>query len=141
RTAWGRQVPGAGRCSRSSARTGRCTSRTTTWGRCTRSATRAEPPTNPRWGHNVGMRTPEEYRESLRDGRRIFYRGQKVDDVTTHPVLRTAIDHAAIDYAMAHDPTFRELAVAEEGWSRYFSIPRSAEDLLRRSRLVEAGTR
>jgi 4-hydroxybutyryl-CoA dehydratase/vinylacetyl-CoA-Delta-isomerase len=87
------------------------------------------------------LRTPEEYKASLRDGRRVFYRGQPVSDVTVHPVLGIAVEHAAIDFAMPHDPAFRELAVSPEGCSRYFQVPRSAEDLLARSRLIEAGTR
>jgi aromatic ring hydroxylase len=64
-----------------------------------------------------------------------------VDDVTTHPVLRVAVEHAALDYRMAEDPRFRDLAVDEAGYSRYFRIPASADDLLRRSALIEAATR
>ena len=87
------------------------------------------------------LRSPAEYRESLRDGRRVYYRGQPVEDVTTHPVLRCTVDHAALDYEMAEAPEHRELAVAPEGYSRYFQVPRSADDLLARSALIEAGTR
>ena len=47
------------------------------------------------------MRTAHEYRESLRDGRTVYYEGQRVHDVTTHPILRIAVDHAALDYVMA----------------------------------------
>ena len=71
-------------------------------------------------------RTPEEYRESLRDSRRVFYRGEEVEDVTTHPVLRHAVEHASLDYKMAEDPAHRALAVAEDGYSRYFHVPRSS---------------
>ena len=28
------------------------------------------------------------YLESLRDGREVWYRGQRIEDVTTHPVFR-----------------------------------------------------
>jgi len=87
------------------------------------------------------LRTPDEYRESLRDNRTIFYRGEPVDDVTTHPVLRHAVDHASLDYKMAEDPQLRKLAVADAGYSRYFHVPRSGEDLLARSALIEAATR
>src|SRR5918912_4601314 len=87
------------------------------------------------------LRTPEEYRESLRDGRRVFYRGERVSDVTAHPVFRVAIDHAAADYRMAEDPKYRDLAVAEDGYSRYFKVPTTADDLLKRSALIEAATR
>jgi 4-hydroxybutyryl-CoA dehydratase / vinylacetyl-CoA-Delta-isomerase len=87
------------------------------------------------------LRTPEEYRESLRDGRTVFYRGEKVADVTSHSVLRHAVDHASLDYAMAEDPELRKLAVTEEGYSRYFRVPGSSEELLARSALIEAATR
>jgi 4-hydroxybutyryl-CoA dehydratase/vinylacetyl-CoA-Delta-isomerase len=87
------------------------------------------------------LRSPEEYRESLRDGRRVFYRGEAVDDVTTHPVFRHAVEHASLDFAMAHDPGKRALAVTDDGYSRYFHVPRSGDDLLARSALIEAATR
>jgi 4-hydroxybutyryl-CoA dehydratase / vinylacetyl-CoA-Delta-isomerase len=87
------------------------------------------------------LRTPDEYRESLQDGRSVFYRGEKVEDVTTHPVLRHAVDHASLDYKMAEDPALRDLAVTDAGYSRYFHVPRSSEDLLARSALIEAATR
>lgn len=86
------------------------------------------------------LRTVEQYIDSLRDGRRVFYRGERIEDVTTHPVFRTAIDHAAIDFRMAEDPAWRDLAVVD-GHSRYFHIPRNSEDLLRRSALIEGATR
>lgn len=87
------------------------------------------------------LRSEAEYRESLRDGRRVYYRGERVDDVTEHPVFRAAVEHASLDYRMAHDPRYRELAVTEAGYSRYFQVPQSAEDLLARSALIEAATR
>ncbi|MBI3971373.1 MAG: gamma-aminobutyrate dehydratase [Chloroflexi bacterium] len=86
------------------------------------------------------LRTPEQYLESLRDGRRVYYRGRRVEDVTTHPVIGIAARHAAIDYEMAEDPAYRDLAVVD-GVSRYFVPPRNADDLLARSRLIETATR
>jgi 4-hydroxybutyryl-CoA dehydratase/vinylacetyl-CoA-Delta-isomerase len=89
------------------------------------------------------MRSREEYIESLRDGREVYFRGQRVADVTTHSEIRLAIDHAAIDYDMAHDAAWRALAVAEENgtpYSAYFKLPLSCSDLLDRSRLIETAT-
>src|SRR5262245_21113322 len=97
-----------------------------------------------REGARVALRTPEQYVESLRDGRVIYFRGQRVDDVTRHPRLAKAVRHAAIDYRMAEDPRFRELAVVERDglrYSRYYAMPRDAENLRLRSRLIEAATR
>ena len=91
------------------------------------------------------MRTAHEYRESLRDGRTVYYEGQRVHDVTTHPILRIAVDHAALDYEMAEDDRYRSLAVVPRPgggeMSRFFAIPTTAEDLLARSELIETGTR
>ena len=87
------------------------------------------------------LRSADEYRESLRDGRRVFYRGERVADVTTHDVFRHAVEHASLDYRMAHDGRYRELAIGADGYSRYFTVPGTAEDLLARSALIEAATR
>jgi aromatic ring hydroxylase len=87
------------------------------------------------------LRTSADYRASLRDGRRIFYRGKAVEDVTTHPVFSLAINHAALDFEMAHEPRYRDLAVGPDGHSRYFHVPSGADDLLARSALIEQSTR
>lgn len=89
----------------------------------------------------MALRTPEQYRESLRDGRRVFYRGERVPDVTAHPVLGLAVGHAMLDYQMAESEQHRDLAVSPDGCSRYFEVPRTAEDLLARSALIESATR
>ncbi len=93
----------------------------------------------------AGMRNASEYRASLRDGRTVYFDGERVPDVTAHPVLRVAVDHAALDYEMAEDPRYRDLAVAPRPgggvMSRYFAFPTSAQDLLRRMELVETSTR
>jgi aromatic ring hydroxylase len=97
--------------------------------------------THARESSRATLRTAAEYRESLRDGRRVFYRGEAVDDVTTHPVFSLAVEHAAIDFEMAHDTRYRDVAVGPDGYSRYFHVPRSSEDLLARSALIEQSTR
>ena len=92
----------------------------------------------------MGLRTAEQYKSSLRDGRAVFFRGEKVADVTTHPVIGIAVEHAALDYRMAHDPKYRELAVVKEGadeYSRYYHVPQNGDDLLKRSALIAASTR
>ena len=89
------------------------------------------------------LRTAAEYVESLRDGRTVYFRGRRVDDVTTHPVISVAVRHASIDYQLADDPQHRDLCrVAEDGaeYSRYYQIPRTPDDLLKRSRLIELAT-
>ena len=93
----------------------------------------------------MALRTPQEYRASLQDERVIYYKGERVKDVTTHPVLGVAVQHASIDYAMAENPRYRDLAVVHdpqtgEAISRYFLLPRSSDDLLKRSQLIETAT-
>lgn len=66
-----------------------------------------------------------------------------MEDVTKHPDLGRGARHAAIDFALAEDPRYRNLAVVEENgeaYSSYYRIPRSVEDLQQRSRLIEEGT-
>jgi aromatic ring hydroxylase len=91
------------------------------------------------------LRTADEYRAGLDDGRSLHYQGQNVADINDVPDLRVAVDHAALDYDLARDPAHRDLAVAVdpqtgEEYSAYYRIPRSPEDLLSRCRLIEAGT-
>jgi aromatic ring hydroxylase len=90
------------------------------------------------------LRTPEEYVQSLRDDRVVYFRGRRVTDVTEHPVISVAVQHAAIDYRLAEEPAHRDLAVVAgpDGapCSRYYQIPRTAEDLRARSALIELAT-
>jgi 4-hydroxybutyryl-CoA dehydratase / vinylacetyl-CoA-Delta-isomerase len=93
----------------------------------------------------MALRSADEYRASLRDGRRVWYRGRPVTDLLGDPELRVAIDHAALDYEVGHDPVHRDLAVAKdpdsgEEYSAYYQLPRSSDDLLARSRLIETVT-
>ena len=57
------------------------------------------------------LRTVEQYKDSLKDDRQVYFRGQRIPDVTAHPLVQTAIDHEATDYRLMHDPEYRELAV------------------------------
>ena len=94
----------------------------------------------------MSLRTLAQYRDSLRDQRTVYFRGQRITDVTQHPLLQVAIDHEATDYRLMHDPAFRDLAVVRhpengEEMSRYFLPPRSPEELLKRSELIETACR
>ena len=93
----------------------------------------------------MGLSTADQYRASLRDGRTLWYRGRRVPDILEEPDLRVAVDHAALDYEIGHDPLYRDLAVAKDPdtgceHSAYYAIPHSADDLLARSRLIETVT-
>jgi 4-hydroxybutyryl-CoA dehydratase/vinylacetyl-CoA-Delta-isomerase len=91
----------------------------------------------------MGLRTPQQFLSALRDGREVYYRGQRVTDVTAHPELGVAARHAAIDFELAEDPKYRNLATRRDGdreYSTYYHIPHSTKDLLDRSKLIETGT-
>src|SRR4051794_14851643 len=97
------------------------------------------------YGNGMALRSPADYRAALDDGRRLHYRGRPVEHINDVPDLRVAVDHAAIDYELAEDPEHRDLAVVTdpdtgEEHSAFYRIPRSADDLLHRSRLIEATT-
>jgi len=91
----------------------------------------------------MGLRTPKQFLEGLRDAREVYYRGMRVEDVVEHPELGVAARHAAIDFDLAESPKYRDLAVFREGseeYSGYYRIPRDAQDLIARSKLIEVGT-
>ncbi len=91
----------------------------------------------------MALRTVEQFLSGLRDGREVYYRGQRVPDVTEHPELGVAARHAAIDFQLAENPKFQQLAKRREGnsvYSTYYHIPCCAQDLLDRSKLIETGT-
>lgn len=92
----------------------------------------------------MALRTASQYLEGLRDGRRVYYRGRRVDDVTTEPDFRASIGHCSLDFELAEDPELHDLAVAKdpdgEDMSAFFRIPRSAEHLADRSKLIGALT-
>ena len=87
----------------------------------------------------MGLKTPEQYVESLHDGRVIYWDGERIDDITTHPRFRIPIAITAKDYDY-RDAELGELRsyMTEEGGAahRIFQIPRSAEDLAKRIELL-----
>jgi 4-hydroxybutyryl-CoA dehydratase / vinylacetyl-CoA-Delta-isomerase len=91
----------------------------------------------------MGLRTPAQFLEALRDRREVYYRGERVKAVPDHPELGVAARHAAIDFQFAEDPKFRGIAVHREGndeYSAYYRIPRDSGDLLGRCKLIETAT-
>jgi len=94
----------------------------------------------------MALRKPEDYLEGLRDGRVVYYRGERVEDVTTHPALGRGARHTAIDFRLALHPAHQGLVLADDPEtgqriSRYFVIPRTSHDLLLRRQLIETVTR
>ena len=81
------------------------------------------------------MRTGAEYREALRDGRRVWIMGEGlIDDVTVHPATRAMVDEYVAWYDRHFDPAWRDtvLGPADSGESRTpwaFTLPTSSDDL------------
>lgn len=62
------------------------------------------------------IRTGQQYRDSLGDGRRVFVNGERVADVTTHPMFKPLVDIRARIFDMAHDPaTAPVMTVRQDG--------------------------
>lgn len=92
----------------------------------------------------MALRTKQQYREGLKDGRVVYYRGERIEDVTTHEHLGTAVEHTALDFELAEDEEHRSLFTYtdDEGThSRYFKRPENAQDLLNRREMIETSTR
>jgi aromatic ring hydroxylase len=89
------------------------------------------------------LRTSNEYLDSLRDGRSVYYRGKRVDDVTSHEILRIPVKHASMLYEF--EQKFPELAVYHDPEmgpvSAFYKIPRGVDDLLKRHELIQKSTR
>lgn len=60
------------------------------------------------------IRTGEQYRDSLRDGREIWINGERVEDPSTHPQIKPVVDARAYIYDMQHDPKTKAAMTYEE---------------------------
>lgn len=76
------------------------------------------------------MKTGAEYRQSLRDGRKVYFQGELVEDPFCHPRLRRAAEWIADTYDRFHDTDPTAI-------NPLFQVPRSPEDLRRRIPLLE----
>lgn len=82
-------------------------------------------------------RTGEDYLAALKDGREVWYDGERVKDVTTHAAFRNTVRSFAHLYDMTHDADTRDVltVVSPETGTRIhhaYQVPRSREDLVAR---------
>ena len=88
------------------------------------------------------LRTGEQYRESLRDGRQIWIDGEKVKDPTKHPAFKPIIDIRARIYDMAHEQgtkevmSYRDPVTGQENNIGY-KLPHTQEDWQAKRRAVD----
>ena len=94
----------------------------------------------------MATRSVEDYKAGLNDGRTLFFKGDRVEDVTRHPDLGVGVEHASLDFALAEDAAYRDLMTSKipdtgETISRYFVSPTNTNDLLKRREMIETSTR
>jgi 4-hydroxybutyryl-CoA dehydratase / vinylacetyl-CoA-Delta-isomerase len=81
----------------------------------------------------MGLKTPEEYVESLRDGRVTYWGGEEISDITQHPRFSVPIALTAEDYKYDAPNGVGALRryTTEDGSEahRIFQIPRTEKDL------------
>ena len=64
------------------------------------------------------LRTGEQYREGIRDGREVWIEGERVKDVTRHPAFKPIVDVKARMYDMAHEAAHRDVMSYQDGAQR-----------------------
>ena len=79
------------------------------------------------------MRTKEEYLNSLKDGRKVYFKGQLVEDIATHPILKFAALHAAKLFEYP-DRLYEDSSLGKI--SKFFKVPIGSQDLLERHKLI-----
>ena len=92
------------------------------------------------------MRTGAEYRQALRDGRRVWVMGEGlVEDVTTHPATRAMVDEYVAWYDLHLDPAWQQIAIRSPDarteripWA--YVVPKSVDDLVGMGRFFSATT-
>ena len=93
----------------------------------------------------MALRTPQQYLESIKDGRVVYCNGERVPDVTKHPILQICNNWVAMDYVMNLDPRYQALLteVDADGERVSFALvpQRSREDLLRLREVVKLWAR
>jgi 4-hydroxyphenylacetate 3-monooxygenase len=88
------------------------------------------------------LRTGEEYRDSIRDGRKVYINGEKVEDVTTHPMFKPIVDQRAMIFDLAHqESTQATMTYADEKTGELNAIgnrlPMTQEDWWDKRRAVD----
>lgn len=93
----------------------------------------------------MAIKTPHQYVESLKDGRVVYCNGERIKDVTQHPILKICRDWVAMDYVIENDPRYQDLVTEkdEEGERVSFALmpQKSRKDLIRLREVVKLWAR
>ena len=89
------------------------------------------------------IRTGNEYRESLKDGREVWIDGERVKDLSTHQAFKPIIDVRSRMYDMAHEAQFQEQLTyrdneTDELNTIYHKPPRTREDWHKKDMALDA---
>ncbi len=60
------------------------------------------------------IRSGEEYRQSIRDGRQVWINGERVRDVVSHPMFKPMVDVRARIYDMAHEAAYAPVVTCRD---------------------------
>jgi len=92
------------------------------------------------------MRTGAEYREALRDGRKVFVMGEgQVEDVTTHPATRAMVEQYVAWYDRHFDPIWADTLLTppdstgnRQPWA--YALPTTSEQAIAIGRAIQTTT-
>jgi len=89
------------------------------------------------------IRTGDEYRNSLQDDREVWMNGERVSDVTTHPMFKPLVDVRARIYDMQHDPETQDAMTyqddgANEPCAIGLKLPYTQDDWALKRKSVDA---
>jgi 4-hydroxyphenylacetate 3-monooxygenase len=87
------------------------------------------------------IRTGEQYRDSIRDDREVWINGERVKDVTRHPLFKPAVDNRARIYDMQHEAATCDVMTYEEKGERHAignKLPYTQADWTAKRKAVDA---
>jgi 4-hydroxyphenylacetate 3-monooxygenase len=89
--------------------------------------------------------TGAEFLESVRHGRDVYFDGERVKDLTTHPAFRNSVRSIARLYDALHDPKTKDVLTTptESGGftHKFFKVARSREELVAQKNAIAAWSR
>ena len=88
------------------------------------------------------IKNAPDYMKSLRKlNQVVYYKGKRIKDVTRHPATAPHVRSAAMTYALANDPEYKDLATATSHLtgktiSRFTHVHQNVEDLIKKVKLL-----
>ncbi len=88
------------------------------------------------------IKNAPDYMKSLRKlNQVVYYKGKRIKDVTRHPATAPHVRSAAMTYALANDPEYKDLATATSHLtgktiSRFTHVHQNVEDLVKKVKLL-----